>query len=112
VAAGLECGAVLVCIGHVFQPIDDAQCFAVPHRLDASVPAQADSVDALSQFRQREDGGRFQVASQGRVQSGGDRVAGLWGLGNRAFEPAQRFQLASNQARPSAQALRRPAAIV
>ena len=111
VAAELQAGAVLGRVGEVLQPLDDALGLALPHRLDAGVPAPADAVDALDQLGQREDVGGFEVAGQGRVQPGRHRVAGLRGLGDQAFEPAQRFELARDQSRAPAQTLRRAAVL-
>ena len=76
-----------------------------PQRLDAGVPPPADTIDALDQLREREDVGGFEVAGQGRVQPGRDRVAGLRGLRDQAFEPAQRFELARDQSGAPAQSL-------
>ena len=60
-------------------------------------------VDALDQLNQREDVGGLQVAGQCRVQPGDDRVAGFRGLGNQAFKPAQRIELARDQSSAPAQ---------
>ena len=106
-AAELQLDAVLV----LAQPLDDAQGLALPHRLDAGVPPPADTVDALDQLGEREDVGGFEVAGQRRVQPGRDRVAGLRRLGDQAFEPAQRFELARDQSGAPAQALRRAAVL-
>ena len=109
--AELQRGAVLLRACQVPQPVDDAPGLALPHRLDACVPPPADAVDALDQLGEREDVGGCQVAGQRRVQPGGDRVTGLRSLGDQAFEPAQRFELARDQSGAPAQALSRTAAI-
>ena len=104
-AAELQFDADLVGVGHVPQPFDVALRLALTHRLDAGVPASAHAVDALDQLREREDVCGFEMAGQRGVQPGGDRVAGLRGLGDQGFEPAQCFKLARDQVGAPAQAL-------
>ena len=101
--AELQFDAGLIPICQVLQPFDDAQGLALPLRLDAGLPAPADPVDALDQLKQRENVGGLQVAGQCRVQPGDDRVAGFRGLGNQAFKPAQRIELARDQSSAPAQ---------
>jgi hypothetical protein len=63
-APQLQRGVVLVRVGHFVQPLDDALGLALPHRLDACVPALTHAVDALDQLGQCEDVGRLQVAGK------------------------------------------------
>ena len=98
-------GAVLRFADQAVQPFHDALRLARPDRRDAGVPAPAHAVDALDQLRQCEEPGGLQAGRQGRVQPSRHRVARLRRLGHQAFEPAQRVELARDQAGPPARAL-------
>ena len=106
VAPECKAGALRVRMGHIIEPLGDAQRLPFPHCLDTGVPTPAHAVDALDQLRERENVGRLQMAGQRRIQPGGNRIAGLGRLGNLTFKPAQRLQLARNQLSTPAQSLR------
>ncbi len=102
-AADAQALAVGVLSGHLRQPFDDALRLALPHRLDAGVPAPADAIDAFDQLGQGEDVGRLQMAGQPGVQPGGHGIAGLRCLRDLPFQPAQRVELAPDQPAAPAQ---------